>query len=199
MFQRALVCGAALLSVGAIATSGAQAQTTQSSSGSNQGQDNPQLTAPLAFKLGTYIPYGSDVRDRVGDVMFLAEAEYTIQNLFVTGGVTTLNVGFTERNGLRIIPITIAEIYRSRLRNNAGLTLAGSRDLDYYFGLGGGIYPTRFRTNGGSDTTKSLFGGFAVAGLNISNGVFVEAKVHLIERFNDFDIGGVQLTAGIRF
>ena len=169
------------------------------SAGAAHAQANPQVKAPLAVKIGAYIPISSSVRNITGDVLPIVEAEYTIQDLFVTNGATTISVGYAERKGLRLIPVLLTESYHFRSRGaDSGITVVKG-EIDTYAGLGIGIYNTRFPTSGGSDSSKNLFGGCAVFGLNVSNGVFVEGKFHLVSRYNDLDISGIQLAAGIRF
>lgn len=148
---------------------------------------------PFAAKIGVFFATDPDARRAGGDGMVVLETEYRLQTLIENNTLlsnTNLTIGYTEHNDLRIIPITLSQTFSdSRAEPGTG----------YYYGLGAGLYITRLRSDSTSGDTKNLFGGFAVVGLNLSTKLFVEAKYHLISRYQSENVSGIQATVGTRF
>ena len=143
---------------------------------------------PFAVKVGAFLPGDEDARNVSDDVIFILEADYTVQNLPESNSVTVASIGYTEKGGLRILPITISQVFRDR-----GAT------SPYYYGIGIGDYITRLDSPGASGKTKHLFGGFVVAGLDLRGPLFFEAKYHLVARYDNKNVNGFQFTLGTRF
>ena len=176
--------GAALFAFGAAAlafTAGAaQAQTVAAG-----------IRRPIAVKVGTYLPVGEDARRASASAIFSIEAEYTIEALFAKNSYVPLSIGYIGGEDLSIIPITIGQLYKDA-NNRSG--------NDYYYGFGLGIYATDMDYPSTSGRRKGLFGGYLAAGLDLGEGRYlVEAKYHWISRYDDKEVSGLQLMAGLRF
>lgn len=149
---------------------------------------------PIAIKLGVFFPTNEKARVAGGaDATVALEAEYTLQALIGDGSQITsthLGIGYMERRDLRILPITVSQTFGD-LRAEPG--------QGYYYGLGLGIYITNLESADTSSDTKNLFGGFVVGGVNFAENVFAEAKYHLISRYDDINVSGLQFSIGTRF
>ena len=146
------------------------------------------VSDPFAVKVGAFLPADEDARNVSDDAIFILEAEYTVQNLLESNSVTVVGIGYAEKGGLRIMPITISQLFRDR-----------SGTSPYYYGIGLGDYITQLDAPGASGKTKHLFGGFVVAGMDLRGPLFVEAKYHLVARYDNKNVNGFQLTLGTRF
>ena len=146
---------------------------------------------PIAVKIGTYLPAGSEARRASASAIFSIEAEYTIQDLLDKNSYTPLSIGYIGGEDLSIIPITIGQIFKDA--NNP-------TSNDYYYGFGLGIYATDVDTADTSGRRKGLFGGYGVVGLDLQGGKYlVEAKYHWISRYDNKEVSGLQIMAGARF
>jgi hypothetical protein len=147
---------------------------------------------PLAVKVGAYLPSDMDARSASSDILLMVEAEYTIQNIVESNYFSQVQVGigYTERDELRIIPVTLSQVFR----NSNAAPGAG-----YYVGIGLGVYFTELNLPDTSGETKSLFGGFVVGGLDFGGSLFAEAKYHVISRYDRKNVDGLQLAVGVRF
>ena len=145
---------------------------------------------PFAVKIGAFMPVNKEVRTASGTFVGAFEADMTIQRFPEKSSVSLLSVGYIARGGLRIVPITISQIFRDP-NNPSG--------RDYYYGLGVGLYSARLEREDTSDRVKNLLGGFGVVGLELSQSLFVEAKYHIISRYDSKNINGVQVSLGRRF
>jgi hypothetical protein len=144
----------------------------------------------FSIKAGIYIPSQSQVRSASSAAIPMFEGDYMIQKFPESHFNSLLSVGYLEHARFRMIPITVSQIYRDP--NNAS-------GVNYYYGVGVGIYETRLGLVDTSNRTKGLFGGFIVTGLDLTKTVFAEAKYHLISHYDNKNVGGFQLSAGLRF
>jgi hypothetical protein len=186
------------LLVGAAAFSGARPAQAQEA----------ELTRerPFAVKVGAFLPADEFVRKASGHTLFAIEGQYLLQDINSGGRLssqTLINVGYAGRNRFAIAPITLSQIFRDPRQGPGRGT---------YVGFGFGIYITRLEVNDATEDegdldadatttsgdTKSLLGGFVVAGLNMGRG-FVEAKYHVVNTYERKQVDGLQLTAGARF
>lgn len=176
---------ACALTLGALTLGGATTQTAQAQTEVSQGSQRP-----FAVKIGAFMPVNKEVRTGSGTFVGAFEVDMTIQRFPEKSSVSLLSVGYIARGGLRIVPVTISQIFRDP-NNPSG--------RDYYYGVGVGLYSARFEREDTSDRVKNLLGGFGVVGLEVSQNFFVEAKYHIISRYDRKNINGVQVSVGRRF
>lgn len=143
----------------------------------------------VALKLGAFFPEGADARRVGGKEIVSVEGDYVLQHIAETNTTSILSVGFSERDSLRVLPITITQITRDARRASA---------YDVYYGYGVGLYSVRLDTAETSGRNKTLFGGLIAAGINLSEKVFAEAKYHFVSRYDRKEVGGLQLMVGLR-
>ncbi len=170
------LCGLALLGVGGTARAQAVDESARKS---------------YALRIGTFIPTEQDARRAGGTQNLAIEGDWTIQRLPERSSVGVLSVGYIEREQLRIVPVTISQIYRDPGANFWG--------KPYYYGLGIGIYSVRMNYPGTDDRVKHLLGGLVTAGLDLTSTLFIDAKYHYISKYDNEFVGGAQLAVGVRF
>ena len=145
-----------------------------------------------AVKLGFYSPGGGVARKGGGMQILNFEADTVIQHIPEHNESSVLSIGYIERDGLRIIPVTVSQIIHDEKRTSA---------YDYYYGYGLGIYSARLNV-GGSDTTsgaiKTLIGAHVVFGVSLTETTFVEARYLYPSKYDNKFIGGIQLMFGKR-
>jgi hypothetical protein len=152
----------------------------------------PSARKPFAIRLGTYIPSARDGRAAGGDYMWAIEGDYTIQRLPERSSVSVLSVGYIERNDLRIVPLTIGQIWREpRNPDYPGKS--------YFYGLGLGLYNIRVSQPDTSSETKYIFGGYVTAGIDFTDKFFGEVKYHYMARIDRKFVGGLMFAVGTRF
>ncbi|GAB4455904.1 MAG: hypothetical protein OHK0029_12850 [Armatimonadaceae bacterium] len=151
---------------------------------------DPVLLPDFAFRVGTYIPTDDDVRRAGGTHNLALEFDYIPQRFSQDNAYSVVSIGYIERDGFKLIPLTIAYIKRE---NSEYLR------RPYYYGIGGGLYQTRVRAVDTSGENKWIPGGFVVAGVDLSPRLFGEIKYHYISRYDGKFVGGTQISAGIRF
>jgi hypothetical protein len=174
---------ACALTLGALVL-GATMQTAQAQSTS----DTPQK--PFAVKIGVFTPINKEVRTASGNFIASLEGDVVIQRFPERSSVSLFSIGYLERSGLRLIPITVSQIFRDP-NNPSG--------RNYYYGLGVGVYSARLERDDTSGRVKNLLGGFGVVGLELSKSYFIEGKYHVISRYDNKNINGVQVSVGLHF
>jgi hypothetical protein len=177
-----MLCGAAICgALGIAATGTAQAQLTPDSA----------VNKPFAAKIGIFAPSGKDVRRYGSNINLALEGEYRLQVLPSNNSVTLASIGYIGGDeDFQMVPLTISQIYRGA--NN----FVGN---SYYYGLGVGIYATKLNAPDTTGKVKGLLGGFLVAGLEARGPLFGEVKYHYVSKYDDKFVGGLQVTAGLRF
>ena len=146
-------------------------------------------TTGLAAKIGLFAPAGKEARMGAGHQIFAVEADYVAQYLPDQGVTTVLSLGYIEKGALRLIPMTLNQIFHK----------AGSSHSETYYGYGFGLYSARLSSVDGSNGSKLLLGGALTAGKNLNETTFIEAKYHIPFNYNSRDVGGLQLMYGKRF
>jgi hypothetical protein len=160
---------------GVTSVSNVQAQT-------NGGET---YTRPYTLKLGVYTPSGTDARAQAGQVILGFEGTYNLQRDDLENQNTILGVGYYERNGLRIMPLTLTQLQQKG---------------NQYTGYGIGAYNARPNIDQGDNRNKSLFGVHYLIGKNLDENRFVEAKFNYANQYNtNFSVNGFQLSYGVRF
>ena len=177
LLRMATVCGLSLLTL----TGSAQAQT--------RNRDDVNSSS---IKLGFYSP-GSGIARRAGGTQILNfEADTVVQHIPERNETSVFGVGYIERDNLRIIPVMLSQLTHDNKRTSS---------YDYYYGYGLGIFSARLLA-GGTDTTsgqtKTLIGAQFVAGLNLTESTFVEAKYLYPSKYDQKFIGGLQIMFGMR-
>lgn len=171
ILQVAALCGLAV----AAASGNAQAQSQTNS---------------VSLKVGAFLSSGKDARRAGGREILSLEADYVVQQIPEQNQIGVLSIGYIERDNIRILPLTISQItYDSQKVSSYSL----------YHGFGIGLYSAHLDVADTSGRTKTLFGGLAVVGLNLSDRTFVEAKYHYISKYDTKFIGGLQFLVGARF
>ena len=143
-----------------------------------------------AIKVGAYLPTQKDIRQVSSTALFSVEADVAIQRFPERSSVSLASIGYIEKGNVRMIPVTVSQIYRDP---------SNASGVHYYYGGGVGLYSTRINGLGTDGKVKTLFGGFIVTGLDITRSNFVELKYHYISKYNDKFLGGFQLGLGTRF
>jgi hypothetical protein len=174
---------AGALALGAVAF-GAMSQTAHAQATETAAQK------PFAVKISSYTPVNKGVREASANFIFGLEADWTIQDFSERNSLSILTAGYMERDGFRIMPLTVSQIWRDP-NNPSG--------KDYYYGVGVGLYSTRLQAANTSNRVKNLLGGFVVVGMNLTPRYFVEGKYHLISRYDTHNINSAQLSLGVRF
>jgi hypothetical protein len=144
----------------------------------------------VALKVGAFLPSKSDAKRGGGDSLLSLEADYVVQSFPSVNLSNVVSVGLIERDNLRIVPLTLSQIYHD---------LRQTTSYSVYYGYGLGLYSARLNIAETSGNTKLLFGGSFVAGFNVGSSSFVEAKYHYISKYDQKFIGGVQFMVGTRF
>jgi hypothetical protein len=159
-----------------------------------KAQYSPDVIRPNQFdiRVGTYIPSEEDGRDLGGTYMWSFALDYRIQRLPQYNSYSIVTVQYIERNNLRIIPLTIGQVWQT-LGNPQ---FVGRR---YFYGIGGGLYQVRASGPEVSGTNKILPGGYLNAGVDITEQFFFEGRYHYMARYDTKFIGGLELSAGYRF
>jgi hypothetical protein len=170
-----LMCGAALLSSAGSGTARAQ-----------EYEDPPQRKA-LALKLGLYVPSNDDARAAgVGDRILSLEADYVVQHLIESNSVSVASVGYISKDALRIMPVTISQVFRQPGTN-------------YYYGAGIGLYSVRLSLPDTDGSVKNMFGGFGVVGMDLGQSLLAEIKYHYLNKYDNKFLGGLLFQIGGRF
>lgn len=178
IWKSALTAAALVIGAATVGTSTARAQI--------------EPVKPLSVKIGAWLPIKDEIKDVSGDSIFAIEAGYVLQTNIESNSTTTLHIGYTERDNLRIIPVTLSET----VRNPRDVNSSGG---GFYYGGGLGFYFTRLEASGASNKTKPIFGGYGLVGYDINTEFFVEAKYNLISRYDRKNIDGLQFMVGARF
>lgn len=159
-------------------------------SGSAQAQSRYSQTNSVSLKVGAFLSSGKDARRAGGREILSFEADYVVQQIPEQNQIGVLSIGYIERDNIRILPLTISQItYDSQKVSSYTL----------YHGFGIGLYSAHLDVADTSGRTKTLFGGLATVGLNLSDRTFVEAKYHYISKYDTKFIGGLQFLVGARF
>jgi hypothetical protein len=140
----------------------------------------------LAGKIGLFAPAGKEVRTGAGHQIFAVEADYVAQYLPEQGVTNVLSIGYIEKGALRLIPMTLNQIFHKA-------------ESDIYYGYGLGLYSARLSNVENAGGSKLLIGGALTAGKNLNETTFIEAKYHIPFNYNSRDVGGLQLMYGKRF
>jgi len=150
------------------------------------------IDSPFTIKIGGFVPSGKDARLASSDVLFSSEFEYTLESLFGNGrsSYSTVAVGYIKQEDLRIVPITLNQIFKDP-GNVSG--------VGYYYGGGIGLYSVDLDLPSVSGKTKTLFGLNAVAGIDLTKRWLVEVKYHYPFDYDKKFVGGVQFMTGYRF
>jgi hypothetical protein len=152
----------------------------------------PAARKPLAVRLGVYVPSEPEGRSGGGDYMWALEVDYTIQRMPERRSISIITAGFIERNDLRIIPLTVGQVWREQ-----GNPLYFGES--YYYGLGAGIYNVRLSAPDTSGNDKFIPGGYVHAGIELNSKYFVEAKYHYLAKYDRKFVGGLLFSVGARF
>lgn len=145
---------------------------------------------PFAIKLGVYMPSVKEVREFSGVFNFSIEGDVVIQRFPEISSQSIFSIGYIEREGLRLIPVTVSQIFRDP-NNPSG--------RDYYYGFGLGVYSTRLDAPDTTGRIKNLPGAFLVTGLDINEKLLVEVKYHILYRYDRKNVNGLQISLGRRF
>lgn len=185
-FRAAALSGAAAAAVLAL-LGPAQAQTVL-----------PDAKPPAigAVRGGVYFPFNSTVKNNVGKTFYGGGVDYTFQQ---KAGIsrTNLSVDYIERssggNTIRLVPVTFSQFALQ----------AGNGGVRPYYGIGVGAYFVHqsIPDNVGNRDNRNdtVLGGFLAAGLDLPNNFLIEARYHIIQKVDDANSSGLQLTAGVRF
>lgn len=152
----------------------------------------PAARKPFAVRLGTYIPSEPEGRAAGGDYMWALEVDYTIQRMPERTSVSIISTGFIERGDLRIIPLTVGQVWRQQ-----GNPLYFGES--YFYGFGGGVYNVRLSAPDTSGNDKFIPGGYIHAGIDFNSKYFFETKYHYIAKYDRKFIGGLMFSVGARF
>jgi hypothetical protein len=155
-----------------------------------QAQSERYRVNSTAVKAGLFMPSGKEARNGGGNQIFALELDYVAQHLSERNQSNVVSIGYIEKGALRLIPMTLNQIYH----DNKGRTR-----YDVYYGYGLGIYSARLSNIEGAGNSKLLLGGALTAGWNINQKTFLEAKYHLLFNYNKRDVGGLTLMYGKRF
>lgn len=178
LLRVAAVCGLSLL-------------TISGSAWAQQPRSKYQVNG-TSIKLGFFSPGSGSARQGGGTQILSAEADMVIQYVPERSETGVLSIGYIERDNLRIIPITLSQLTHDHKQTSG---------YDYYYGYGIGLYSARLNVGGANTTSgasKTLIGGHAVLGLNLSESTFIEAKYLYPGRYDNQFIGGFQLMFGRR-
>ena len=157
----------------------AQAQTSKTS--------GTEDFRPYTVKFGVYAPSSGDARAQSGQFLLGVEGTYVVQHVESGGPSTVVGLGYYERNGLRILPLTLTQM-EARLGSSM------------YNGFGIGAYNVRPSLDTGDNRNKALFGVHYLIGKNLDESRFVEARYNYANSYNSkFSINGFQLSYGVRF
>lgn len=150
----------------------------------------PASRYDFAVRVGTLIPGDDDVRRAGGTHNLALEVDWIAQRFPSQRLISTVSVGYIERDGFKLIPATIGLVRREY-----------SEDLgkSYYYGFGGGLYQTRVRAADTSGENKWIPGGYFVTGVDLTPRVFGEFKYLYINKYDGKFVGGSQLSVGFRF
>jgi hypothetical protein len=141
---------------------------------------------PYTMKLSVFAPSGTDARAQAGQALVGFEGTYTLQRMELGKQLTVFGLGYYERDGLRLMPLTITQIEK--------------KDGGMYHGYGIGAYNTRPSIDLGDNRNKALFGVHYLVGKNLDADRFVEVKYNYVNEYNSsFSINGFQLGYGVRF
>ena len=143
----------------------------------------------LAGKVGLFMPASKEARQGAGHEVFSVEMDYVAQYLPDQGVTNVISLGYIEKGALRLIPMTLNQIFHK----------PGNSNSEFYYGYGLGLYSARLSNVDNAGGSKLLIGGALTAGKNLNETSFIEAKYHLPFNYNSRDIGGLQLMYGKRF
>lgn len=143
-----------------------------------------------AVKAGLFTPSGKEARTGGGRQIFMLEADYVAQYIPERNQTSVVSIGYIEKGDLRLIPMTLNQIYHDN---------KGKSRYDIYYGYGLGIYSARLSNLENANGSKLLLGGAFTAGWNLNEDSFIEAKYHLLFNYNKRDVGGLALMYGKRF
>ena len=155
---------------------------------------------PVRVKVGVLLPSQGDTKSRTADTFFSGEVDVDLPAAGL--GRRRVTVGYAQSvdggQTLRVIPVTLSQVF-SPPNPASGLT------GNVYFGLGAGAYFTRASgipvAEGETDSeSKTLLGGFAMAGYQFPNAFFVEGKYHLVSgKVAGLSPNGIAVLLGRRF
>lgn len=158
-------------------TKAAQAQTAQ-----------PAVTTPWAIKVGVFGPADVKARQASEAAIFSGEIEYTVQDMTTqNGSYSVLDAGYINEGHLRIIPLTVGQMFTDGRKS-------------YFYGLGVGLYDVKMNLAGFTDDRdKFIFGFYGAMGLNLTKQIFAEVKYHYPYKYDNQFVGGPQAMVGLRF
>jgi hypothetical protein len=152
---------------------------------------DPAARRDYSIKVGAFVPLKKEVRTAARTYSLAFEGDVVIQRFPERSLVSIASVGYIERGGYRMIPITVGQIYRDP---------GSPSPVRYFYGYGLGIYSTRLNVSGEtSNKVKNLFGGYLVTGIDFSERTFGELKYQWVSRYDRKDPSGFQVSYGMRF
>ncbi len=147
-------------------------------------------TSSMALRVGAFSPAKAYARSVSANNLFSIEADLTVQSVPERNESSVLSLGYIEKGGLRILPLTLSQITHDRKRTSG---------YDFYYGYGIGLYSIRLQGAATSGTTKVMPGALATFGLNLSDSTFLEARYHYTSDYEKNDVRGLQFSLGFRF
>lgn len=145
---------------------------------------------PLRAKIGALLPSNGFTKDRAGDFVPAGELDLRIPKFL---GGSFASIGYQERKGLRVVPITISRTFGPA---NPLESVTGN----IYFGVGAGVYFLHGNDGVGSSKDKTTLGGFGQVGYQFPNPYFIEAKYQVLAQKADGLSGnGLMLFVGRKF
>jgi|GEM_PF-785287 hypothetical protein len=176
---KAMLCGGMLALALSVTGSAASAQTI-----------DPPLRFDFGFRIGSYIPTESEIRQAGGTHNLTFDIDWVPEKFFDRRGFSVVSVGYYERDGFKMIPVTVGYMVRES-SDFLGRT--------YYYGVGGGLYQTRVNLPDTSARNKWIPGGYAAVGVDLTRRIYLDLRYHYVARYDRKFVGGTQLSAGIRF
>lgn len=172
------------------ALAGGLATTLFPSAASAQVAAKDLQTNAISLKVGSYMPSKGFARAASSNGIFTLEADYTVQSIAEKNETSVISLGFIEQGDLRILPLTLNQIFHDKKRTTA---------YDLYYGFGVGLYSMRLRGEDLTGNTKVMPGAAVTFGLNLSGNSFIEARYHHTSDYETKRVKGLQLSYGIRF
>ncbi|MFM7322901.1 MAG: hypothetical protein ACKO5K_15485 [Armatimonadota bacterium] len=169
---------------------GGMATTMFPSAASAQIGSKDTQTNAVALKVGSYMPSKGFARAASANGILSFEADYTVQSIPEKNETSVISLGFIEKGDLRILPLTLNQIFHDKKRTTS---------YDLYYGFGVGLYSIRLRGEELTGNTKVMPGAAVTFGLNLSETSFIEARYHHTSDYESKRVKGLQLSYGIRF
>jgi hypothetical protein len=186
--QRALLLTLAACATFAVAGRPAAAQTASDTTKPDR----------FAIRLGAYFPTNTKIKSQVDSTFPAGGVDFTLHQIGPNER-TIASIDFMDRDNHgakeELIPLTLGQQWYE--------TDKAQRHSDLYFGFGLGAYFANVDVNDDQGfphtNNQTLFGGYVNAGLDIYDGIFIDARFHMTNTEGPANPGGLELAAGYRF